>query len=74
MPGDPSPGFKYLDDPAESKALDSAGGVNKGMFDSDGKPYQPLLDRARALNREAYPLTKFFDARRQHGTATDFDK
>jgi hypothetical protein len=57
--------FKYLDDPAESKALDSAGGANKGMFDVYGKPYEPLLERARALNREAYPLTKFFDARRR---------
>lgn len=56
--------FKYLDDPAESKALDSAGGANKGMFDLEGRPYQPLLDRARAINREAYPLVEFFQSRR----------
>jgi hypothetical protein len=56
--------FKYLDDPPESKALDNMGGANKGMFDVQGKPYQPLLDRARAVNREAYPLIEFFDARR----------
>ena len=56
--------FKYLDDPAESKALDNLGGVNKGMFDVQGKPYQPLLDRAGAVNREAYPLIEFFDSRR----------
>lgn len=55
--------FKYLDDPAESKALDSAGGANKGMFDLYGKPYRPLLERAKAVNREAYPLTEFFDQR-----------
>jgi len=55
--------FKYRDDPAESEALDSAGGANKGMFDVDGRPHQPLLDWARAVNREAYPLVEFFDAR-----------
>lgn len=55
--------FKYLDDPKESVALDSAGGANKGMFDLQGKPYPPLVDRARAVNREAYPLMEFFDAR-----------
>jgi len=57
--------FKYLDDPKESVALDSAGGANKGMFDLQGKPYAPLLERARAVNREAYPLIEFFDARNQ---------
>ncbi len=56
--------FKYLDDPPESKALDNMGGANKGMFDVTGKPHQPLLDRARAVNREAYPLIEFFDRRR----------
>ena len=55
--------FKYLDDPPESKALDNMGGANKGMFDARGKPYQPLLDRARAVNREVYPLIDFFDGR-----------
>ncbi|MBI4977024.1 MAG: LamG domain-containing protein [Spirochaetes bacterium] len=55
--------FKYQDDPLESTALDAAGGANKGMFDGKYEPYQPLLDWARAVNREAYPLTEFFDAR-----------
>lgn len=55
--------FKYLDDPAESQALDSAGGANKGMFDLQGNPYPPLYDRARAVNRQVYPLIDFFDAR-----------
>jgi hypothetical protein len=53
--------FKYLDDPAESTALDSAGGANKGMFDLEGKPHRPLLERARAVNREACRLIDFFD-------------
>ncbi|MCL4194141.1 MAG: hypothetical protein KJZ87_20555, partial [Thermoguttaceae bacterium] len=56
--------FKYLDDPAESKALDSAGGANKGMFDLEGRPHQPLLNRARTINREAYPLIEYFQSRR----------
>jgi len=55
--------FKYMDDPKESVALDSAGGANKGMFDLQGRPYVPLLKRACAVNREAYPLIEFFDAR-----------
>jgi len=52
-----------MDDPKESVALDSAGGANKGMFDLQGRPYVPLLKRACAVNREAYPLIEFFDAR-----------
>lgn len=55
--------FKYRDDPAESKALDAAGGANKGMFDFNGRAYDLLYQRARAVNREAYPLIEFFDAR-----------
>jgi len=57
--------FKYLDDPAESTALDSAGGANKGMFNIHGQAYQPLLNRAAAVNRQLYPLIDFFAARRQ---------
>lgn len=56
--------FKYLDDPAESTALDSAGGANKGLCNLRGLPYQPLYDSAKTVNREAYPLIEFFDARR----------
>jgi len=56
--------FKFLDDPPESKALDNAGGANKGMFDVTGAPHVPLLDRARAVNREVYPLIRFFDGRK----------
>ena len=56
--------FKYLDDPPESKALDNLGGANKGMFDAYGKPHAPLLERARAVNREVYPLIEFFDDRK----------
>jgi len=55
--------FKYMDDPPEAKALDNMGGANKGMFDVYGQPHKPVLERARAVNREVYPLIGFFDAR-----------
>jgi len=35
------------------------------MFDAQGRPYQVLADRARAVNREVYPLIEFFDARKR---------
>ena len=57
--------FKYRDDPAESQALDSAGGANKGMFDYQGRPYRLLFDAAKEVNREIYPLINFFDARQR---------
>jgi len=55
--------FKYLDDPTTSKALDSAGGANKGLCDIYGTPYAPLLHAMTEVNREAYALVDFFDAR-----------
>jgi len=58
--------FKFRDDPAESVALDSAGGANKGMFDLEDRPYAPLYQRAKAVNAEAYHLIEFFDARSRH--------
>lgn len=56
--------FKYMDDPSDSVALDNAGGANKGMFDVKGQPHAPLFDRAKAVNKEAYPLIEFFDKRK----------
>lgn len=55
--------FKYLDDPAESVALDAAGGANKGLYTSRGEPWVALQARARAVNLNVYPLIDFFDAR-----------
>jgi hypothetical protein len=55
--------FKYLDDPAESVALDAAGGANKGLYTSRGEPWVPLQRRARAVNTNLYPLLDFFTAR-----------
>jgi hypothetical protein len=57
--------FKYRDDPQESVALDSAGGANKGLFSAAGVPHQTVLDAAGAVNRQAYALIDFFDARRR---------
>lgn len=56
--------FKYQDDPTESVALDCAGGANKGIFGADFEPHRPLVERMRALNREAYPLAEFFGRRK----------
>jgi hypothetical protein len=56
--------FKYLDDPKESKALDAAGGANKGLYTGDGEPWVAQLRRAQAVNTQAYRLIDFFDRRR----------
>ncbi len=55
--------FKYMDDDADSVALDSAGGANKGLYRADGSGWPELLEAARAVNRAVYPLIDFFDAR-----------
>lgn len=56
--------FKYLDnDVTDVKAEPSNRDSNKGIVSVDYTPYAPVLDLMRALNREVYPLTTFFDAR-----------
>lgn len=55
--------FKYQDDSRESKALDAAGGANKGMFDTNYTGYGPLTNRAGAVNRQTYALIEYFDHR-----------
>jgi hypothetical protein len=55
--------FKYMDDDADSVALDSAGGANKGLYQADGSPWPELLAAAGAVNRQVYPLLDFFAAR-----------
>ena len=55
--------FKYMDDPMESVALDSAGGANKGLYTSTGEPWEALQRRAEAVNQQAYRLIDFFDHR-----------
>ena len=59
--------FKYLDDPKESKTLNSSGGSNKGLYSADGEPWVALLRRAQAVNTEAYRLIDFFDRTRAAG-------
>lgn len=59
--------FKYMDDPAESVALDSAGGANKGMFTTKDEPYLPLTTRAKSINHQAYPLIEFLQKRHPAG-------
>lgn len=61
--------FKYMDDPKESVALDSAGGANKGMYTSKGEPWEALQRRAKAVNNQAYRLIDFFDTRYRNAGA-----
>ncbi len=56
--------FKYQDDSADSVRLDSTGGANKGIVNSQYVPYDPLVERARAVNLQVYSLIDFFDKRR----------
>jgi hypothetical protein len=56
--------FKYRDDPSESVSLDSKGGANKGMFNAQYVPYDPLVQRAKAVNLQVYSLIDFFDNRK----------
>jgi hypothetical protein len=56
--------FKYQDDPSDSVRLDSKGGANKGIFNSQYVPYHPLVQRAQAVNLQVYSLIDFFDNRK----------
>jgi hypothetical protein len=56
--------FKYQDDSAGSVRLDSKGGANKGLVNSQYVPYGPLVERARAVNLQVYSLIDFFDNRK----------
>ena len=56
--------FKYQDDASDSVQLDSKGGANKGFFNSQYVPYDPLVQRAQAVNLQVYSLIDFFDKRK----------
>jgi hypothetical protein len=56
--------FKYQDDASDSVRLDSKGGANKGVFNSEYVPYDPLVKRAQAVNLQVYSLIDFFDRRK----------
>ncbi len=54
--------FKYMDnDPDNRKADPSNIDSNKGIVTVDFTPYPPLLEAMRAINRQVYPLTEYFD-------------
>lgn len=38
--------------------------ANKGVVKADFSPCREVLDLMRQINRETYPLTRFFDAKR----------
>jgi hypothetical protein len=54
--------FKYMDnDMNDPKADPSNRDANKGIVRVNYSPYQEVLKLMKPLNREAYPLTQFFD-------------
>jgi hypothetical protein len=56
--------FKYMDnDPRDRKTDPSNRNSNKGIVTAAYEPWQPLLDAMGQLNRNAYSLTEWFDAR-----------
>lgn len=54
------PRRKINDTQADPSNRDS----NKGVVRIDYEPYAALMELMRPLNREVYPLTRFFDAAR----------
>ena len=58
--------FKYQDnDPEDTKAELSNIDSNKGIVDIKYEPYVEFTDLMREVNREVYPLTRYFDQRGQ---------
>jgi hypothetical protein len=56
--------FKYQDnDPSDPNAEPSNRDANKGIVSFTYQPYQPLVDRMRQINLNAYALSDYFDAR-----------
>jgi hypothetical protein len=57
--------FKYMDnDLNDTKADPSNRDSNKGIVKIDYTPYTDVLNLMRQLNREVYPLTRFFDGKK----------
>jgi hypothetical protein len=55
--------FKYIDnDPADVSADPSNRDSNKGIVNIALEPYEPLLQRMKALNDRVYELIDYFDA------------
>ena len=56
--------FKYRDnDPGDLTTDPSNRNSNKGVARINYQPYQPLLEKMRALNENVYPLAQFFGAK-----------
>ena len=62
--------FTYQDnDPKDPKAELSNLDANKGIVSINYQPYQPLLERMRPLNLNAYALIDYFDSRPSEDSA-----
>ena len=56
--------LQYWDnDPDNKKADPTSINSNKGIYNSDFKPYTALTDRMRLINKHMYALADYFDAR-----------
>jgi hypothetical protein len=54
--------FKYADnDPLDLTTDPSNRNSNKGFIDVHYTPYAPLQDAMRSLNRQVFPLIRYFD-------------
>ncbi len=54
--------FRYQDnDPDNLRTDPSNRDSNKGVVDSDYTPWKPLLEHAVKVNKQVYPLIRFFD-------------
>lgn len=54
--------FRYQDnDPTDTTADPSNRDGNKGIVDASYRPYADLLTEMRTLNRQVYPLIRYFD-------------
>lgn len=55
--------YKYGDDSANTQDLAALGGANKGLYDGEEDPWEPLVAKAREVHRSCYRLIDFFDKR-----------
>ncbi|MCD8032080.1 MAG: hypothetical protein LUF85_14985 [Bacteroides sp.] len=57
--------FRYQDnDPQDLTTDPSNRDSNKGAFDSNYEPWEPLLQRMATVNKQVYSLIRYFDAKK----------
>ncbi len=57
--------FKYMDNDPEDLTTDPSNrNSNKGIVRIDYQPFEPLLEKMKALNDNVYPLSQYFAAKK----------